>query len=68
MYLAEFAQKNLNNEIDKYLIENKNKTYSTEDDYIKDSIKMAYDSIENQFLKICEAAYSSGFYYTGNFP
>jgi pyruvate dehydrogenase phosphatase len=60
--MAEFAVNNLHKELDAVLATNKKQDFASTEEYVKESIKMAYDNVEQRFLKICRDAYSLGFY------
>jgi len=63
--VADYAKENLPKEIDNALKRNKEKSFASEEEYITQSIKDAFDVVENNFLAIAKEAYRVGFPDTG---
>jgi len=59
--MAEFARKHLAKEIDERLGANKNKSFSSTDEYIITSIQEGFDQVENNFLEAARVAYNIGY-------
>jgi len=59
--MAEFARQHLAKEIDVRLEANKNKSFSSTDEYIITSIQEGFDQVENKFLEAARVAYNIGY-------